>query len=97
MSQVLQLPVPEPGQLVDVRRRRYVVMDIAQSPLPPDILTSGSLLLQRQHLVTLSSVEDDALGLAMESRQGVSIAGDSDYTDEPSGAEFVGNTREFAK
>jgi len=46
--------------LVDVRRRRYVVVDIAQSPLPLDILTPGSL--QRQHLVTLSSVEDDALG-----------------------------------
>jgi len=60
LSQVLQLPVPEPGQLVDVRRRRYVVVDIAQSPLPPDILTSGNLL--RQHLVTISSVEDDALG-----------------------------------
>lgn len=60
MSYVLDIPVPEPGQLVDVRRRRYVVVDIAQSPLPPDILTRGSL--QRQHLVTLSSVEDDALG-----------------------------------
>jgi ERCC4-related helicase len=63
LSQVLQIPVPEPGQLVDVRRRRYVVMDIAQSPLPPDILSPGGLQgLQRQHLVTLSSVEDDALG-----------------------------------
>ena len=60
MSYVLVTPVPEPGQLVDVRRRRYVVIDITQSPLPPDILTTGNL--QRQHLVTLSSVEDDALG-----------------------------------
>ena len=60
MSRVLQVPVPEPGQLVDVRRRRYVVVDIAQSPLPPDILTSASW--QGQHLVTLSSVEDDAMG-----------------------------------
>lgn len=60
MSHVLQLPVPEPGQLVDVRRQRYVVVDIAQSPLPPDILTPSSWL--GQHLVTLSSVEDDAMG-----------------------------------
>jgi hypothetical protein len=52
--------LPEPGQLVDVRRR-YVVMDIAQSPLPLDILAPASLQRQ-QHLVTLSSVEDDALG-----------------------------------
>jgi SNF2 family DNA or RNA helicase len=36
-------------------------MDIAQSSLPPDILTPGNSL-QSQHLVTLSSVEDDALG-----------------------------------
>ncbi len=61
MSRVLQVSVPEPGQLVDVRRRRYVVMDIAQSSLPLDILTPDNSL-QSQHLVTLSSVEDDALG-----------------------------------
>ncbi len=60
MSRVLQVPVPEPGQLVDVRRRRYVVMESVQSSLPPDILTPGSW--RSQHLVTLSSVEDDALG-----------------------------------
>ncbi len=52
--------LPEPGQLVDVRRRRYVVVDITQDPLTPDVLRAGSLL--PQHLVTLSSVEDDALG-----------------------------------
>jgi hypothetical protein len=60
LSSVLHIPVPEPGQLVDVRRRRYVVVDITQSPLLTDILTTSSF--QRQHLVTLSSVEDDALG-----------------------------------
>ncbi len=53
--------LPEPGQLVDVRRRRYVVVDLAQSQLPPDLLLPGSLTASRQHLVTLSSVEDDAL------------------------------------
>jgi SNF2 family DNA or RNA helicase len=65
LSYVPQLP--EPGQLVDVRRRRYVVNDVSQSTLPPDILStrpglaSGSTL-STQHLVSLSSVEDDALG-----------------------------------
>ncbi|MDQ2716480.1 MAG: DISARM system SNF2-like helicase DrmD [Chloroflexota bacterium] len=54
--------LPEPGQLVDARRRRYVVVDIVQSTLPPDILSAGSLYTQPQHLVTLASVEDDALG-----------------------------------
>jgi hypothetical protein len=54
------LQVPEPGQLVDVRQRRYVVVEVTASTLPPPILSSGTLA--RQHLVTLSSVEDDALG-----------------------------------
>src|SRR5260370_31186870 len=57
----------EPGQLVDVRERRYSVVDVAQSTLPPDLLKPGSLGLpahnsQVQHLVTLTSVEDDAFG-----------------------------------
>ncbi len=54
------LHVPEPGQLVDVRRRRYVVVDITQSSLPADMLSPTRTYTQ--HLVTLSSVEDDALG-----------------------------------
>lgn len=61
MSRLQQ--VPEPGQLVDVRQRRYVVLDIVQSVLPTTLLTSSPLASQRtQHRVTLSSVEDDALG-----------------------------------
>ena len=62
MGRVFDRSVPEPGQLVEVRRRRYVVGDIAQSTLPPDIFTTGSGGFRPQHLVTLSSVEDDALG-----------------------------------
>src|SRR5438876_3642490 len=63
----LVLNIPEPGQLVDVRQRRYVVVDVAQSVLPPDLLKPGSLRVrlqpqQSQHLITLTSVEDDALG-----------------------------------
>jgi len=57
---VTSLDPPEQGQLVVVRQRRYVVSDVAQSTLP------DRPLRQRegppQHLVTLSSVEDDALG-----------------------------------
>ncbi len=46
--------VPEPGQLVEVRRRQWVV---AEAP-------SGSSLPggQPQHLVTLASLDEDALG-----------------------------------
>jgi hypothetical protein len=78
----LVLNIPEPGQLVDVRQRRYVVVDVAQNVLPPDLLKSGSLntrlqphqFNQNQHLVTLTSVEDDALGEELQAleAQGVS-------------------------
>jgi ERCC4-related helicase len=51
---------PEQGQLVTVRQRRYVVTEIAKSTLPDRPLKiSGN---GAQHLITLSSVEDDALG-----------------------------------
>ncbi|MGI8412950.1 MAG: DISARM system SNF2-like helicase DrmD [Solirubrobacteraceae bacterium] len=53
-------PLPEQGQLVEVRQRRYVVSEIRQSALPVDPLDQqGS---RPQHLLTLSSVDDDALG-----------------------------------
>lgn len=53
-------PVPDPGQLVDVRQRRFVVTDVSRSSLPPDPLSPHAN--GQQHLVTLSSVEDDGLG-----------------------------------
>ena len=53
-------PIPEQGQLVDVRQRRYLVTDIVQSTLPVSPLRpTGNGV---QYLVSLSSVEDDALG-----------------------------------
>lgn len=51
---------PEVGQLVQVRRRRYIVSDVVASALPVDPLMPATN--HRQHLVILASVEDDALG-----------------------------------
>jgi len=51
---------PEQGQLVDVRQRRYVVTDVVRSALPGDPLRPPGHGLQ--HLVSLASVEDDAIG-----------------------------------
>jgi superfamily II DNA or RNA helicase len=51
---------PEQGQLVSVRERRFIVTDVARGTLPKSPLRppgNGA-----QHLVSLSSVEDDALG-----------------------------------
>ncbi len=50
--------IPEQGQLALVRQRRYVITDVHRSLLPPQI----SLSPRVQHVVTLTSIEDDALG-----------------------------------
>lgn len=49
------ISVPEPGQLVEVRRRQWVVADVVAS----EPINSG---YPPQHMVTLSSIDEDALG-----------------------------------
>jgi superfamily II DNA or RNA helicase len=44
--------LPEPGQLVEVRRRQWVVAEVNGSNLGE----------RRQHLITLNSIDEDALG-----------------------------------
>lgn len=56
--------VPEQGQLVEVRKRQFVVSDVYASDLPPNPLVRERA--QRQYRVSLSSVEDDALGEELE-------------------------------
>ena len=51
---------PETGQLVQVRSRRWVVNEVQASALPTPGLEPSSA--RPQHLVSLLSVEDDALG-----------------------------------
>lgn len=56
--------VPEQGQLVEVRQLRYAVVDVAQSTQPAtSYIAAGD---HPQHLLTLASVEDDALGEELE-------------------------------
>ena len=47
--------VPEPGQLVEVRRRQWVVTDVSSGALSPS--RNGD-----QHLVGLSSLDEDSMG-----------------------------------
>jgi len=54
-SDAYHLAVPEPGQLVEVRRRQWVVSDVNGSAF-----SSGTE--NQQHLVTLASLDEDALG-----------------------------------
>ena len=59
--------IPTQGQLVNVRQRRYVVSDVRRGAIPLDLFSryDGSLL-EPQHCVSLTSVEDDGLGEALE-------------------------------
>ena len=57
---MLNNAVPEQGQLVNVRRHKYAVSDVQASTLPADPLRG--ITVKPYHLITLSSVEDDALG-----------------------------------
>ncbi len=57
-----QALLPKQGELVEVRRRRYVVVEVAQDSLPSLTPDAPDSALRPQNLVTLSSVEDDALG-----------------------------------
>src|SRR5450432_4854265 len=51
---------PEQGQLVQVRSRPWVVNDVKASSLPTPAMKLPDA--GPQHLLTLSSVEDDGLG-----------------------------------
>lgn len=56
--------VPEAGQLVEVRRRQYVVQEVRPSSLEPDPL---AIEPERSFsLVRLSSIEEDSLGEKLE-------------------------------
>jgi hypothetical protein len=54
------------GQIVDVRNRRFVVTEVSRanqnSDVLPDALVTSSSKGRLDHWVTLSSLEDDALG-----------------------------------
>ena len=56
----MSVQAPEPGQIVIVRQRPFVVNDIQISQLPTQ--TAADSLGKRQHLLRLSSVEDEGLG-----------------------------------
>ncbi len=53
---LVSLP-PEPGQLVDVRRRQWIVAEV---------LSAQGERISRQHLITLNSVDEDSLGEQLE-------------------------------
>src|SRR5580704_2055376 len=55
--------IPSTGQIVQVRNRRFVVTDVLPSELPSREIGG---LPRAQHLVSVSSIEDDGLGDEMQ-------------------------------
>lgn len=55
---VLTATAPEPGQLVEVRRRQWIVSDVDASSVSPE--------LPKRNLVKLASIDEDALGEEIE-------------------------------
>jgi hypothetical protein len=74
---------PEPGQIVQVRALRFVVADVNRGALPSGPLAEG--LNHAQHLVTLTSIEDDALGeelqVVWELEPGARVLDDANLAD----------------
>jgi superfamily II DNA or RNA helicase len=69
--------IPEPGQLVRVRDRHWIVVDVLASALPA---AETALDRQADHLVTLSSVDDD--GLSDELRVFWNLEGDAQILEQ---------------
>ena len=63
-QQLIHQGVPELGQIAKVRQRHYVVSDVKQAAIPVDGIHNG--IGQPQHIVSLSSIDDDGLGEALE-------------------------------
>jgi superfamily II DNA or RNA helicase len=57
-SSVLSATTPEPGQLVEVRRRQWIVSEVDASSVSPE--------LPKRLLVKLASIDEDALGEELE-------------------------------
>lgn len=55
--------IPDQGQVVTVRQRPYVVSEVQASALPPAPLGNEH---PPQHLITLTSIADDALGETLQ-------------------------------
>ena len=78
-----RLCIARTGQLVSVRNLRCVVADVTAGTLPGGLLAAG--INHPQHLVTLSSIEDDAHGeelqVIWELEPGATILDDANLPD----------------
>ncbi len=75
--------LPDPGQLVQVRNLRYVVADVNRGTMTTGPLAEG--MHHVQHLISLTSIEDDALGeelrVVWELETGARVLADANLAD----------------
>ncbi|MYM00028.1 DEAD/DEAH box helicase family protein [Novosphingobium sp. FGD1] len=57
-AQIAHHTIPEPGQLVEARRRQWIVSDVDSGSTAPS--------LPKRHLIRLTSIDEDALGEEIE-------------------------------
>ena len=53
-AQIAHHTIPEPGQLVEARRRQWIVSEVDDGSVAPG--------LPKRHLIRLASIDEDALG-----------------------------------
>ena len=56
--------LPEQGQIVTVRQRRFAVAEVRASALPANVLAQP--LATPQHLITLNAIDDEGLGESIQ-------------------------------
>lgn len=57
-AQIAHHTIPEPGQLVEARRRQWIVSEVDDGSVAPG--------LAKRHLIRLASIDEDALGEEIE-------------------------------
>ncbi|WP_347269075.1 hypothetical protein, partial [Paracoccus sp. (in: a-proteobacteria)] len=57
-TQIAHHTIPEPGQLVEARRRQWIVSEVDGGSTAPG--------LPKRHLIRLTSIDEDALGEEIE-------------------------------
>lgn len=60
----MNIQIPDPGQIVNVRERPYVVLDVYETNVVPN--TGTSIINKPKHRLLLSSLEDDSIGEEIE-------------------------------
>ncbi|MET8956455.1 hypothetical protein, partial [Streptomyces sp. NPDC004533] len=80
-------PVPEPGQVVNVRGSTWAVTDVRQQGLPRSPADEGTA--QLTHVVSLQSLEEDRLGEELAVVWELEVRACASSRDRPTGMRML--------